>query len=287
MEYTNNIEKNNKKKLIKCSIIIAILIIIGIFLYWQNNDLVISTYNFSSEKASGETDGYKIVNISDLHNKTFGKDNEKLVDKVRNKNPDMIVITGDIVDSGSKGLDIAISVTKKFSEIAPVYYVTGNHEKTLNIELYQKLEEGLKDSGVNVLYNDVVKINDMFYLVGLDEDKLKNENIDKTAKLLFELEQVPEDALKVLLAHEPQLVDKYTDFDVVFSGHAHGGQIRIPFINLGLIAPDQGLYPKYTAGKYTVESTTMYVSRGLGNSILPFRIFNRPEIVEVILNCEK
>ena len=127
------------------------------------------------------------------------------------------------------------------------------------------------------MYYKNIKINDEITLMGLDDlslgTEMINELVDKTSS----------DNLRILLAHEPQYFNDYVDsgVDIVFSGHAHGGQIRIPFTNIGLVAPNQGLFPKYTSGKYSEKDTSMYVSRGIGNSILPLRIFNCPEIVEL------
>lgn len=284
MKLMNDIKNNKKKYIIICSIIICL----AIFLRWQNNGLVVSNYTFSSAKITDELDGYKIVQISDLHNKEFGTNNAKLINKIKEENPDMIVITGDLIDYGHSELDIAIDAAQQMVDIAPVYYVSGNHELSSE-NIYLELLEGLSDAGIRILENEMVKINDSFYLVGISDRAIQFGTAKETAKtvLLDNAEDDSEDVLKVLLAHEPQLIEEYTDFDIVFSGHAHGGQVRIPFTDIGLVAPDQGLFPKYTSGEYRYEETTMYVSRGLGNSIIPFRIFNRPEILTVTFSKTK
>ena len=269
--------KYKRRILIGCALITAA----AVFCIWQNNALTVSKYEYETQKVNGHFDGYVICQISDLHNKMFGKDQGRLLKRIRNEKPDLIVITGDIIDGNHTHVETALSLAASLPDIAPAYYVTGNHEYRVAPRVLDALLRGLEQSGIEILDNDAREIsyeNDGFYLLGLDDNSLT----DKTLEHL--VSDLDKNRLQILLAHEPQNFEKYaeTGVDLVFSGHAHGGQIRIPFVG-GLVAPDQGFFPKYTCGIYKYKQTEMLVSRGLGNSILPVRVFNRPEIVILTL----
>lgn len=270
-------------------IIIGILVLLGlVFFYWQDNDLTVSKLTIKNDKIPNAFKNYKIVQISDLHNKDFG---ERLAEKTTELAPDLIVLTGDLIDSRRTDIEVALNQVSKLASIAPIYYVNGNHEA--RIDSYQELTVGLKELGVIVLENSAVTITNgdaAFQLIGLSDQDFFTSDAGKTPEAnmlatLNRLDQNEEESFQVLLAHRPELIESYADsgVDMVFSGHAHGGQVRLPFVG-GLFAPDQGLLPKYTAGKYTQDDTSMIVSRGLGNSLFPLRVFNRPEIVEVTLD---
>lgn len=273
----NNIAFGRDNKMKKHHKILIILIILFlIFSIWQNNDLVITEYTYSTEKITKEMDGYRIVQISDLHNKRFGKKQSRLLRAISKENPDIIVVTGDLVDSNHTNVDIAMEFMEGASKIAPVYYVTGNHENWLNDEDKQKLMGGLLERGIVILNNEITKIScgeESFLLAGLADENLSDAT-------LHDLVNEAGDEFVLLMAHEPQYLDRYSNekVDLVLAGHAHGGQIRIPFVG-GLVAPDQGFLPQYTSGRHEMSDTTMFISRGLGNSIIPVRVFNRPEIV--------
>lgn len=266
-----------KNKIFRKVSYVVIIIIVFVFCIWQNNDLTVSEYVYESEKVGESLEGYRIIQISDLHNKKFGSNQKRLVNLLEKKDADIIVITGDIVDSSETDIPSALEFAKQVVKIAPVYYVTGNHETWLNQKEYIELIQGLQNCGVIVMDNKAMEIkinNDSFYLIGLDDKCLKDSTL---ADIMCNLKS---DSFKILLAHEPQELKHYgaSDIDLVFSGHAHGGQFRLPFLG-GLVAPDQGFLPEYTAGKYKYNNTTMIVNRGLGNSIIPIRIGNRPEVV--------
>lgn len=254
------------------------------FCFWQNNALITSMYVFESDKIGEELSGYRIVQISDLHNKGFGKNQSRLLRDIQDCNPDIIVVTGDLVDSNHTRIETAMEFIHGAVSIAPVYYVTGNHEKWLDESVQTNLLRQLRQEGVICLEDrkEEIKVGrEHFLLFGLDDSHL----IDGTLEhLVSEGLNTGEGVLTVLLAHEPQNLSQYSNagMDLVLSGHAHGGQVRLPFVG-GLVAPDQGFFPEYTAGIYEKNSTSMVVSRGLGNSIIPIRIFNRPEIVCVEL----
>jgi len=264
----------------KYVILFIVVIVITIFCLWQNNDIVVSNYVYKTKKINADLGGYKIAQISDLHNKEFGKSQKRLLKILKEENPNLIVITGDIVDSSRTDIDVALEFVKGAVDIAPVYYVTGNHEHWLKADDWNVLMQGLKQCGATILDDEVVEIgnNHSFYLIGLNDNTLSSNILNELCSNLAS------DKLQIMLAHEPQYINKYSEAEVnlVLSGHAHGGQIRLPFVG-GLVAPKQGIFPKYTSGVYIENNTTMIVSRGLGNSIIPIRIFNRPEVVIVKL----
>lgn len=267
----------------KILILILIIIILIPFCLYQNKHLVITTYTYESEKLGAELDGYRIVQISDLHNAEFGKENKKLLETIRSCSPDIIVITGDLVDSNHTNVERAVAFVEEAVKIAPVYYVTGNHEYWLDPSENEQMMQGILAAGAYDLDDEAVRIekgDSSFLLVGLDDQHLS----DETLKNLL---QEQKNELSIVLAHEPQYLQNYAnaEADLVLTGHAHGGQIRLPFVG-GIVAPDQGFLPEYTSGQYNSADTEMIVSRGLGNSIIPVRLFNYPEVVCVELRCK-
>ncbi|WP_346888984.1 metallophosphoesterase [Clostridium sp. UBA1056] len=282
---------------IKKLIIIALfLIIIMIFCYWQNNSIIVTNINYVNSKIPNSFNGYKILHISDLHNKEFGKNQKKLISLTKELNPDIIVVTGDLIDSRRTTIDdmhIALSYMKSATDIAPVYYVSGNHEERSN--LYNDLKIALEECGVINMgdtHKDIELNGDSISLLGL-ADISSNSIISSeynTSPLGFDeilgnLKTESNNKFTILLSHRPELIKLYSkeNIDLVFSGHAHGGQIRLPFLG-GLIAPNQGFFPKYTNGIHKLNSTSLVISRGLGNSLAPQRLFNRPEVVVVNLS---
>lgn len=281
--------RSNRKKYIKSAIVLLIVIALLLFCSYQNRHLETTYYTYKAEQLGADLEGYRIVQISDLHNAKFGKNNQKLADRIRECEPDMIVLTGDLVDSNHTNVDRAVQFVNEIVKICPVYYVTGNHEYWLEKSEYDELMDGLIGAGVVILDDQVVEISRgdaKFRLVGLDDKSLADGTL---GTLLNNAQNVAhEDSEKneftVVLAHEPQYLARYagTGVDLVLSGHAHGGQFRLPFVG-GIVAPDQGFLPEYTAGEYYMNGTEMIVSRGLGNSVIPVRLFNYPEIVCVEL----
>lgn len=280
------LKKISKKYMISMAII---FIIFAFFCVWQNNSISISKSDYVNAKIPVEFNDFTIAQISDLHNKKFGKNQVKLLNKVESVNPDIIVITGDLIDRRKYNLDAAMEFITGAIEIAPVYYVSGNHEAWSGE--YLTIKENLIAAGVHVIDNSILKISKgegSIHIAGLaDPDFFTSEYIDGT-DVSSATEQLNnwsiDEKFKILLSHRPELFDLYCEnnMDLIFTGHAHGGQFRIPFIG-GLVAPDQGVFPEYTSGSYNKHLSTMFVSRGLGNSIIPIRIFNRPEIIAVKL----
>ncbi|SDK91364.1 hypothetical protein SAMN05660472_02235 [Natronincola ferrireducens] len=278
------------RKINKATIFFILMINLVLFLYFQNNMITTREITIQSYKLPQVFENYKIVHLTDLHGKSFGKEQKTLVKKIKKAQPDLIVFTGDLVDSRRYNEEHSIKLIKEITEIAPVYYVTGNHEWRSG--RFETLEKTLVNSGVKVLRNTSDKIEkqqDEIYIIGIDDPvsyyTINTEKNTVENALDISTKGIPSDgSFKILLAHRPELFDLYSQYniDLVFSGHAHGGQIRLPFIG-GLVAPHQGFLPKYTSGKYMEGNSIMIVNRGLGNSIFPQRLFNRPEIIVVRL----
>ena len=269
----------------------AALSLLGWALVWGNTALVRADVLVCSNGIPEAFDAYKIVQISDLHDAQIGENNEKLITMTAETEPDCIVLTGDFVDSSRFHPERSLSVAEALVKIAPVYYVSGNHEAILPDADYQALTDGLRALGVCVLEDESAELTrggQSIRLIGLTDIGFHpgtlEEKKDALRTALSAL--LPEDEFSVTLAHRPELMDVYTECGapLVLSGHAHGGQIRLPGIG-GLIAPGQGLFPKYTDGKYEENGTTLVVSRGVGNSVLPLRVNDRPQIVVVQLAC--
>jgi len=244
--------------------LIAIIIVLG-FLYYGNTALQVSKYTIHTDKLNGTT--FKVMHLSDFHDYKY---NEMTFSKLLNmESPDIIVITGDLIDRRRFDLEHSLEFIDVLKDY-PIYYVTGNHEAfSGQTEL---IVSELEKKDVTVLRNDVVKIakeDTNIQIVGLDDLAYQN---DKAVAL--------DDDFSILLSHRIKLVSRY-DADVSFSGHAHGGQIRI--FGQGLISPDQGFLPEYTSGMFKLGNTMSFMSRGLGNSIFRLRVFNRPEIVVVTI----
>lgn len=277
-------------KLNKKIIIFLILLSTFGFVLYQNNIIEKTYIQYSSGGVPEAFSGYKIVHISDLHNKSFGKNQEKLLKKIEEEKPNIIVITGDLIDRRKYNLEVALSFVKGAVDIAPVYYVSGNHEAWSG--KYEEIKDELISLNVQVLDDKKISINkedDFIDIIGLKDPDFHTSNYlegNNTLVLENQLRNLSEkDNFQILLSHRPELINIYANenIDLIFSGHAHGGQFRLPFIG-GIIAPDQGLFPEYTSGVYEKDKSTLVVSRGLGNSIIPVRLFNQPEIVIVTLS---
>lgn len=281
-----------KRTSIILAVVAAILFALIAWIIWGNTALELNTYTISSSKLPQSFDGYRIAHVSDLHNAEMGKNNEKLSTMLRDADPDMIAITGDLVDSRNTDIEVALQFVREAVKIAPCYYVTGNHEA--RISEYDELKEAMEAAGVTVLKDAQTEISltgEFITLIGVNDPSYQTDYLFGDAKTVMntKLEELhtEQDRFTILLSHRPELFDSYADhsIDLVLSGHAHGGQFRLPFIG-GLVAPNQGLFPEYDAGIYTEGNTNMLVSRGIGNSILPFRINNRPEVILIELQAE-
>ena len=284
-----------KKPNKKTALIVSVLVILclGIWTLWGNIALEVNEYEIVSDRIPEAFAGFRIAQVSDLHNKDFGEGYGQLLTLLSEINPDIIVVTGDLIDSRRTDLDVALEFAWQAGKIARVYYVSGNHEA--RIPEYEDLKIGLVKAGVVILENQKVEITregESITLMGIEDPSFQEDYLfgdsESVARQAIENLQNESDGYTILLSHRPELFDLYvdTEMDLVFSGHAHGGQFRLPFVG-GLVAPNQGFFPKYDAGQFNEENTTMIVSRGVGNSIIPIRFNNRPEIVLVTLRNMK
>ncbi len=264
-----------------------------IWTVWGNTALMTNAVAISSSRIPAAFSGFRIAQVSDLHNAEFGKNNAELLKLLSESRPDIIVITGDLIDANHTDVGIALGFAQESVRIAPTYYVTGNHEAAS--QQYDTLKAGLEEAGVIVLEDEAISLErggETISLIGLaDPDfTVKGEMFGEAPVMVSaKLKNLNDGEGKytIMLSHRSELFETYVNcgIDLVFAGHAHGGQFRLPFIG-GVIAPNQGLFPKYDAGLYTDGGTNMVVSRGIGNSIIPLRFNNRPEIVLVELNAE-
>lgn len=261
---------------------------------WANARVWNARVEIRDEKIPAAFDGFVLCQVSDVHNEARGEGNAALLRALREAAPDLICITGDFLDSRRTDLDFALELAGQLAEIAPAVYVTGNHEAR-RMDL-SALEAGLAARGVQVLRDDWMPLargGEEIALLGLDdpgfaagEDWTLAEGLDQTQARLSALLAQAGDRFSLVLSHRPELLPAYAEAgaDLVLSGHAHGGQVRLPGIG-GLFAPGQGILPRLTSGVYARGETRLVVSRGLGNSSFPLRVFNPPEIVTVTLRA--
>lgn len=261
---------------------------------WANARVWNARVEIRDEKIPAAFDGFVLCQVSDVHNEARGEGNAALLRALREAAPDLICITGDFLDSRRTDLDFALELAGQLAEIAPAVYVTGNHEARLKD--LSALEAGLAARGVQVLrdgWMPLARGGEEIALIGLDdpgfaagEDWTLAEGLDQTQARLSALLAQAGDRFSLVLSHRPELLPAYADAgaDLVLSGHAHGGQVRLPGIG-GLFAPGQGILPRLTSGVHARGETRLVVSRGLGNSAFPLRVFNPPEIVTVTLHA--
>lgn len=278
-------KKHRGRGCLTALIILALIAVAAAFLIKDSReDLEISRYEVNSKKLPESFDGFKIVQLSDLHGAEFGEDGMELVDKVGSLEPDMIALTGDFVtDEGD--LAAVEKLAARLVKLCPVYFVSGNHE--FGSGLAVKVRNILERAGVKYLSNEYLTINrgDDEILLGGVEDPLAYADMLSPDELAQKMNDAAPDAFKILLGHRNYWMTEYPELpvDLICCGHAHGGLIRIPGVG-GLIGTDRRLFPDFDAGQFNNGRYTLIVSRGLGNSVPIPRIFNRPEIVCVELS---
>ena len=265
---------------------VTLLVLLCAWIVHGNQNIGLTTYEAEVSGLSNSFDGLRIVQLSDIHNVVFRDDNKKLISVIAEAKPDMIFITGDMLDSRNTDMNAALDIAKKIVNIAPVYYVPGNHEARLRT--YNDFEESLERLGVIVLRNSVVSVErdgEIISIAGVDDPHFTYADGGEAAMNAM-LNQLNIKDCTLLLSHRPELFDIYADKGIalIFSGHVHGGQIRLPLLG-GVYGPHQGFFPEYDGGLYRKGGSAMIVSRGIGNSIFPFRINNDPEVVLAVLRC--
>lgn len=270
----------------------AVYLCLIIFLLWitLDNALIHTTYTTVQINGLPESfSGYRIVQVSDLHNNLYGIDQSYLISCIKAAKPDIIVITGDLVDRNTADVDNAMAFVERAVEIAPVFYVSGNHEADI-LDKYKELMIRMGQSGVTELENDnctLIAEEGTITLAGIRDpafDWSRSSADTADAEIKKALEGTDRDQVTILLSHRPELLKTYSKngIDLVLSGHAHGGQVRLPFIG-PIYSPSQGLFPKITSGLYREGETQLYVSRGIGNGIAPFRFNDGPELAVIVL----
>lgn len=268
--------------------LLILVVLFGIYLYWGNRSIETDEATFTSGALPAGFDGCRIVQLSDLHGKYFGKGNERLYSAVKAAHPEYIFVTGDLVDRKTENPTIyAGEVGAALSAIAPTYYVTGNHEWGHGTKVVEEIKRTLRESGVTVLSNEftyLARNGDTIVLAGIDDP---NGYADQETpyELAQEVYAACGDPFWILLAHRNNRFARQYSLlgaDLVCSGHAHGGIVRLPGTD-GLFSHDLDLFPSYTAGLYEENGSVLFVTRGLGNSGPSFRVFNRPEIAVLTL----
>lgn len=278
-------KKHRGRGCLTALIILALIAAAAAFLIKDSReDLEISRYEVKSQKLPESFDGFKIVQLSDLHGAEFGEDGMGLVEKVKELEPDIIALTGDFVtDEGD--LAAVKKLAGRLTELCPVYFVSGNHEFGSGLAI--KVRNILERAGVKYLSNEYLTISrgEDGILLGGVEDPLAYADMLSPDELAQKMNDAAPDAFKILLGHRNYWMTEYPELpvDLIFCGHAHGGLIRIPGVG-GLIGTDRRLFPDFDAGEYNNGRYTLIVSRGLGNSVSIPRVFNRPEIVCVELS---
>ena len=277
-----------KRKLKLIILLIVLLLLITLLVILENNMVELNSYTVSSSKLP-KGFNLKIAQISDFHNCKLGKE---ALEQLKKSSPDIIVITGDLIDSRKTKPDIALDFIKEVIQIAPCYYVSGNHEARIKSE-YENFKSQMLECGVIVLENEatIIKVNETeINLIGLADPRFSYDS-DSKGKACEEISKslkplINEKMYNLVLCHRPEAFGEYVKngVDLALTGHAHGGQIII--FGIGAVAPNQGIFPKYIKGIYENNGTKMIVSRGIGNSLFPFRLNNRPEIVEINLKGE-
>ena len=259
---------------------------VAVWVIWSNVTVELHRITVQSAGLPTAFDGARIAHVSDLHNASFGEENQTLLQLLRQSQPDIIAITGDLLDSRHTDVETAARFVEQAVQIAPVYYVTGNHESRIP-QAFAQLEERMAAAGAQILRNQSLyweREGQRVQLIGLDDPSFLAQE-SQLEDHLHSLQD--EDCYQILLSHRPELFDVYAaaGVDLSLTGHAHGGQFRIPFVG-GVFAPAQGFFPRYDAGLYLQGQSAMVVSRGIGQSVIPVRLNNRPEIVLIELRRE-
>ncbi|MCR4654683.1 MAG: metallophosphoesterase [Lachnospiraceae bacterium] len=286
-------------KYILILIILALLILCGIYVYIESTALSVVRYTIASDKL--KLSEYDIVMLSDLHETVHGKDNEEVLSIIDGIGPDAVFFAGDMITASENhplNYEKTLSLIRRIAKKYPIYYGIGNHEEKLKRPPYKNIDNWnyytgeLQKSGIHILQNEIVRIEEAGITVyGLDLEyqyyrRLRERKIPEgLLKDIFG--EADRDSFSILIAHFPDQFESYAAWepDLVLSGHVHGGIIRVPFLG-GLISPQLKLFPKYDSGEFMIGKTRMIISRGTGSHSVPIRINNRAEITHIRLIAE-
>lgn len=253
---------------------------VAALLYW-NNVIRVVRYEFESKKLPKEFDGFKIAHVSDFHNKYYGKDAHRVADKIAAEKPDIIVISGDMIQT--ERMKNALALTGSLVKIAPVYYVSGNHEKY--VETYKDFRQRMVEQGVTVLKNECRTVEyggASINIGGVQDPRFYAGRRDERIELFYDnvKKAVKPNCFNLLVSHRPEFMKAYVEagVDLALTGHAHAGQVRLPFKG-AIFTPGERFHPHYIVGRYDEQGTCMIVSGGLGSSNPVPRILNRPQLL--------
>jgi predicted MPP superfamily phosphohydrolase len=277
-----------KKKTGSAARLVCALLLLAGFTWYENDTLQCTSYTVTSARLPASFRGFRVVALSDLHGKEFGAYNTRLLSAVKSQRPSLIALCGDLCDRDDDVSRLA-PLLRGLCALAPVVYVTGNHEWAMTKEQRQTLFALLDECGVTRLRNDyrvLTKSGQSIVVAGVDDPNGPADQ--KTPAALVEeiRAECGEDAYILTLCHRNDRLSQWAGLGVqlVLSGHAHGGVARLPYLG-GVFGTRGELFPEYSGGVYREGGTTLLVSRGLGQTRwLPFRLLNRPEVATVTLS---
>ncbi len=275
------------KKIRRLLALLALFALAAGFVYWQNFTLQVEPVELFFESLPPQFDGLRVAELSDLHGRSFGKNNVRLLRTLQKARPDMICICGDLFDEKTD-LTMLEPLLTGLTDIAPVYYVTGNHE--WQVKNLREILQKMRGWGVTVLENEgrVLSRGGAEMVVAGVHDPCGPYDMKTPAALVRELRSAQGNDFILMLSHRNDELAMWSQLGVqlVLSGHCHGGVVRLPFVG-GVFGTRRELFPEYDAGVYRQDGTTLFVSRGLGYTNVHFRLFNRPHVPIMILRSGK
>lgn len=272
------------------NLILICLVLFVIQLYVDNNVIEVSNYEVSFENLPKEFDGIVILHISDLHSKKFGRDNAQLYSKIKEINPDYIMLTGDMVNASDTNFDVFYDLAQEIGSEYETYFIVGNHELALSNKDYNAIVKTITDFGIKILDNETTTLTKNGQTINLHGMWFNSKyyfsddfNIDTMENIMG----TDNGGFDILLTHNPKYIDVYADWgaEITLTGHVHGGMVRLPILG-GIFSPERTLFPKYDEGIYATDSNYMLVSRGLGRGMTGFRLFNKPELSVIVLKTK-